>query len=403
VRRQHNRLSAITVKNAKRGLHADGGNLYLRVADGGSRSWMFRFGLEGRERWMGLGPAHTVSLQEARERARQCRLTLLDGHDPIEARKAQRAQGELAKHAGTTFRDCAERLIASREIGWSNAVHRSQWRKTLAVYAYPVIGEVAAQAIDTPLVLKVLEPIWQEKPETANRLRARIEAVLDWAKARGIRSGENPARWKAHLDHLLPARAKVARVKHHAALPYTDVGTFLCQLRKIGGVSARALEFTILTAARLSEVLGMTWGEISGDVWIIPPERMKSRREHRTPLSKQALAVLGERRAADQLVFHTPGGVRLLDTALSRIHQRMGYRITTHGFRSTFRDWTAERTSFPNEMVEMALAHAVGDKVEAAYRRGDMFEKRRRLMDAWAQYCSVVKDESKVVPIGAMK
>jgi integrase len=397
--RQHNRLSAITVKNAKPGLHADGGNLYLQVADSGTRSWIFRYGLEGRERWMGLGAAHTVSLQEARERARQCRLALLDGHDPIEARKTQRAQSELTKHAGTTFKECAERLIVSHEASWRNAKHRSQWRITLATYAYPVLGSVAAQAIDTALVLKVLEPIWQERPETASRIRARIEAVLDWAKARGIRNGENPARWKGHLDHLLPARSKVARVRHHAALPYAEVGTFMAKLRTRQEPAARMLEFLILTAARLGEVQNMTWGEISGDVWIIPAPRMKGGGEHRVPLSSAALAVLGKPGKNDELVFRPATNMALL-----RIHQRMGYGITTHGFRSTFRDWAAERTSFPNEMVEMALAHAVGDKVEAAYRRGDMFEKRRRLMDAWAAYCSVVKDEgSKVVPIGAMR
>jgi integrase len=400
--RRQRRLSAISIKNAEPGLHADGGNLYLQVADSGAKSWLFRFGRDGHERWMGLGPVHAVTLAQAREKATRCRGLLVEGIDPIEERKARLAGNELAKHAGTTFRDCAERLIASREISWSNAKHRSQWRNTLAAYAYPVIGAIAVQSIDTALVLKVLEPIWQEKPETATRLRTRIEAVLDWARARGIRNGENPARWRGHLDHLLPARSKVSKVEHHAALPYAEIGSFMAELRKQEDVCARALAFTILTAARVGEVAGMVWGEIDAGVWAIPADRMKSGRVHRVPLSKQALAMLGNPGKADELVFHARGR-RLSDRSLSRLHQRMGFSITTHGFRSTFRDWAAERTSFPNEMVEMALAHAVGDKVEAAYRRGDMFEKRRRLMDAWAQYCSTVKDESRVVPIGAMK
>jgi integrase len=404
ARRAIRRLSAISIKNAKPGLHPDGGNLYLQVADSGAKSWLFRFGRSGRERWMGLGAVITVGLAEAREEATRCRGLLLKGIDPIEARKAERAGNELAQHAGTTFRDCAERLIASHEGSWRNPKHRAQWRSTLATYAYPVMGSVAVQSVDTGMVLKVLEPIWQTKSETASRVRGRIEAVIDWAKARGIRNGENPARWKGHLDHLLPAPSKVRKVRHHAALPYTEIGKYMDELRRREGTSARALEFVILTAARTGEVLGARWGELDDKLWTVPAERMKSEREHRVPLSKQATAVLKAVRpkeaAADDLVFPGPRGGPLSDMALAMLHRRMGHDITTHGFRSAFKDWASERTSFANEVSEAALAHVVGDRVEAAYRRGDLFEKRRRLMDAWAQYCATVNDSNKVVPIG---
>lgn len=381
--RQQRRLSAISVKNAKPGLHADGGNLYLQVSDSGAKSWLFRYGKTGRERWMGLGPVHTISLAEARDDATRCRALLLKGIDPIDSRRADRAANEMARHAGTTFRDCAERLIASHESSWRNAKHRAQWRSTLVTYAYPVMGSVAVQAVDTGLVLKVLEPIWQTKSETASRVRGRIEAVLDWAKARGIRTGENPARWKGHLDHLLPARSKIRKVRHHAALPYQQVGKFLQELRQRDGIAAKALEFVVLTASRTGEVLGMRWDEIDGKVWTVPAARMKSGREHRVPLSEQALALLESVDHTDDLVFPGGRGRPLSDMALAMIHRRMGYEITTHGFRSAFKDWASERTSFPNEVSEAALAHVVGDRVEAAYRRGDLFEKRRRLMDAW--------------------
>ena len=394
------RLSAITVKNAKPGLHPDGGNLYLQVTDSGSKSWTFRFGRGGRERYMGLGPVITVSLAEAREEATRCRALLLKGIDPIESRKAERAQNELAQHQGTTFEECALRLLASHETSWSDK-HRLQWRNSLATYAYPVLGPVAVQSIDTALVLKVLEPIWQEKPETASRVRGRIEAVLDWAKARGIRSGENVARWKGHLDHLLPSHSKVRKVRHHAALPYGEIGAYMRELRERDGIAARALEFIILTAARTGEVVRMRWDEIDlrAKTWVVPEARMKGGREHRVPLSAQAVAVLKALEPGEGPVFSNRGRP-LNDMVLARLHRRMGYAITTHGFRSSFRDWGAERTNFPNEVLEMALAHVVGDKVEAAYRRGDLFEKRRRLMDAWGQFCATTAT-GKVLPIGA--
>lgn len=404
MRRNHHRLSVITVRNARPGMHSDGGNLYLQVSDAGTKSWLFRYGRNGRERYMGLGPVHTVTLAEARADATRCRALLLKGIDPIEARRAERAANELAKHQGVTFRECAEKLITSHEASWRNEKHRRQWRATLEQYAYPVIGSLPAQAIDTALVLKVLEPIWQTRSETAGRLRGRVEAVLDWAKARGLRSGENPARWKGHLDHLLPKRSKLRAVSHLAALPYSDIGAFMQMLRDCEGVAARALEFIVLTVARTGEVRGMRWPEIdfATKVWTVPAARTKSGREHRVPLSERALAVLTVAGPAsgDQLVFPNGRGEPLLELAITRVHRRLGYNVTTHGFRSCFKDWASERTSFPNEVSEAALAHVVGDKVEAAYRRGDLFEKRRRLMDAWEQFCARPIAAGAITPIG---
>jgi integrase len=401
MRRKTNRLSPATVRNAEPGLYPDGGNLYLQVAESGARSWLFRYGMGGRERWMGLGPVTDVGLAEARDAALECRRLRREGVDPIENRRAQRAANALAKHQGTTFQECALKLVASHESAWRNEKHRQQWRNTLETYAYPVMGSVAVQAIDTALVLKVLEPIWTTKPETASRVRGRIEAVLDWAKARGIRSGENPARWKGHLDHLLPALSKVRKVHHHAALPYAELPAYMQKLRQREGGSARALEFVILTAARTGEALGMRWPEIDlkAKVWTVPESRMKGGREHRVPLSSAAIAVLKAAGPGEGLVFANKGRP-LSDMALAMLHRRMGCEITTHGFRSAFKDWAAERTTFANEVSEAALAHIVGDKVEAAYRRGDLFDKRRRLMDAWGQFCATAKEIAKVVPIG---
>jgi integrase len=396
------RLSAVAVRNAKPGLHPDGGNLYLQVAESGARSWLFRFGRGGRERWMGLGAVHTISLAQAREDATKCRALLRDGVDPIEAKRARRAQTALAQVSGTTFADCAARLISSHESSWRNAKHRAQWISTLSTYAFPVMGAVAVQAIDTALVLKVLEPIWNDKPETASRLRGRIESVLDWAKARGYRNGDNPARWRGHLDHLLPAPSKVRKVKHHAALPYADVGKFMDELRGREGIAARALEFCILTAARTGEVTGARWSEIdlAAKTWTIAGDRMKSSREHRVPLSAAAIATLGTNGAGDDPVFPGAGGKPLGPLQMAKVLRRMGRDVTVHGFRSTFTDWASEHTNYPRHVVEMALAHAIGDKVEAAYRRGDLFETRRRLMDAWGQFCATARDSAKVVPIG---
>ena len=391
--RQINRLSARTVASAKKlGRRADGGGLYLQVGRSGTKSWIFRFMLNGRPREMGLGPVYTVPLQEARTAAQKCRKLLLEGLDPIEARKARRHQRKVEASSSITFEECAEAYIRAHEAGWKNAKHVAQWRSTLSTYAFPVFGSLPVQAIDTALVCKTLEPIWRSKTETASRLRGRIEAVLDWAAARDYRDGDNPARWKGHLDKLLPARSKVQKVRHHPALPYDEMGSFMAKLREHEGVSALGLELLILTAVRTGEVVGATWDEVNFEkrVWIIPADRTKAEREHRVPLSQDAMAVLDRLREASQSEYVLPGAnnERPLSTmAFLQLLKRMGRGdLTVHGFRSTFRDWAAEQTNFAREVAEMALAHAVGDKVEAAYRRGDLFEKRGKLMEAWARY-----------------
>jgi integrase len=404
VAKQTERLSDLAVRRAsKPGFYADGRQLYLQVSPTGTKSWLFRFARHGRERWMGLGPYPDVPLAEARQKAFDARRLLRDGVDPIEARRTARYAARLDEARGLTFKDCAERYIAAHEAGWRNAKHRAQWRSTLETYAFPVLGELSVAAIDTALVMKTLEPIWQAKPETAGRLRGRIEAVLDWAAARNYRTGDNPARWRGHLDKLLPARRRLARVKHHAALPSRELPVFMNELRAQIGVSARALEFAILTAARTSEVIGATWGEIDrgAKVWTVPAERMKGGRPHRVPLCERALEILDSSPHEGDHVF---GGARvrkpLSQMALLMTLRRMGRaRLTVHGFRSTFRDWAAESTSFPREVAEAALAHAIPDKVEAAYRRGDLFERRRQLMQAWSRYCASGAGAGAVVPI----
>ena len=389
------KLTALAVDKAKRrGYYGDGGGLFLQVSAVGSKSWVFRFKDAGRLREMGLGATHTIGLAEARETARECRRLRLNGIDPIEARNVARAQARLAAATATTFKDCAERYIASHKAGWRSPTHAAQWPSTLGRYVYPVFGPLPVQAVDVGLVLKALEPIWTAKPETANRVRGRIESVLDWATARGYRQGENPARWRGHLENLLPGKSKVRRVKHHAALPYAEIGDFMARLRAQDGVAARALEFTILTAARTREVIGAKWSEINVTerLWTVPAERMKSGREHRLPLSDAALNILEQMQAIRQDDFVFPGGWTrrpISNMAMAMTLRRMGRGdLTVHGFRSSFRDWAAERTGFPTEVAEMALAHSVSDKVEAAYRRGDLFDKRRRLMQAWASYCT---------------
>src|SRR6266516_2722869 len=398
------RLSPAAVKNANPGMHCDGGGLYLQAVTGASgairKSWLFRFAENGRERQMGLGSLGSVSLAQARDKAAECRRLRQERIDPIAARDAQRAAAAAENAKTMTFDQCAAGYIAAHRAGWRNTKHASQWQNTLATYVSPVFGKLAVRAIDVGLVIKALEPIWSKKPETASRVRGRIEAVLDWAAARGFRDADNPARWKGRLDKLLPRRSKVRAVRHHAALPYDEIGSFMLGLREREAVAARALEFAILTAARTGEVLGAQWPEIDfkGNVWTVPAGRMKGGREHRIPLSEAALAVL-KRMANGREGDHVfPGDRRamLSNMALLTLLRRMGRGdLTAHGFRSTFRDWAAERTNFPNEVVEMALAHAVGNKVEAAYRRSDLFEKRRELMDAWAAYC-----ENSTTPLG---
>ena len=399
------RLTALKVARAKSpGMYADGGGLYLQVTVNGkdgtpAKSWIYRYMLHGRARAMGLGSLLAIGLQDARMRAAECRKQRHDGIDPIEARRLEREQAILDAGKALTFTVATSKFIAGHKAGWRNAKHAAQWENTLATYAEPVLGSLSVQAIDTTLVLKVIEPIWTTKPETAARLRGRIESVLDWATVRGHRKGENPARWRGHLDKLLPARSKVRKVEHHAALPYAELPDFIAALRGQEGIAARALEFTILTAARTGEAIGANWNEINlmEEAWTVPAGRMKVGKEHRVPLSGRALAILWEMKpdgeAGEEFVF--PGGKR--GKPLSNMAMTMALRridrgdLTVHGFRSSFRDWAAERTNFPSEVAEMALAHAVGDKVQAAYRRGDLFERRRRIMAEWAKFCGTPK------------
>jgi integrase len=397
------RLTALKVEKAKRpGMYADGGGLYLQVTEGGA-SWIYRYMLAGRAREMGLGPRVLFGLSEARAKALDARRLRHEGIDPIEARRATRAQARLDLAKAVTFKQCAERYIGAHRAGWRNGKHAAQWEATLATYAEPVMGGLPVQAIDTGLVLKVLEPIWVIKPETAGRVRGRIESILDWAKARGYRPGENPARWRGHLDKLLPARSKVRKVKHHTALPYAELPAFLMSLREQEGIAARALEFMILTAARTGEILGARWHEIDllEKTWTIPAARMKAGKEHRVPLCARAFIILQEMQrlqpaSADAFVF--PGGKSdrsLSNMAFLMLLRRMGRDdLTAHGFRASFKTWASERTSFLNEIVEAALAHVVGSKVEQAYRRGDMFERRRRLIHQWTTFCTTPKQEA---------
>jgi integrase len=412
--RTTNRLSAAAAGSIKAaGYHCDGGGLYLRVTETGSRGWIFRYSLNGRTRDAGLGSYPDVSLAAARKKAKDCRDLLDRGLDPIEDRNAKReaAKAELAAKIAEaakskTFDDCSKAYIAAHDAGWRNAKHRQQWTNTLKTYVAPVIGRLPVQAINTGLVMQILQPLWSTKPETATRVRGRIEAILDWARVNEFRTGENPARWRGHLDHLLPARTKVRQVKHHAALPYAEIGDFMGDLREDGSIGSLALQFLILTATRTSETLCATWSEIDeqGRVWTIPPQRMKAGKEHRVPLTDAAMRILKQMQEVRQNDFIFPGqkqGRPLSQMALLMLLRRMNRDdLTVHGFRSTFRDWASERTNFPRDVAEMALAHAISDAVEAAYRRGDLFEKRRRLMAAWAEFCAKPSTAGKVVSIG---
>jgi len=383
----------VGLKSLRGGWHADGGNLYLHVR-GASRAWVFRYvGPDGNRKNMGLGPLHSVGLAEARRTASQLREQLkhpLSPVDPLTAKRAQKQEAARQNRRAMDFKACASAYIEAHRSEWKNAKHVQQWENTLSSYAYPVLGDLPVASIDEALVLKVLLPIWQEKNETATRLRGRIESVLDWATFNKLRQGENPARWKGHLEHSLAKPSKVARVVHHAALPFQEIGTFLAYLRQRQGVAPRAIEFLILTATRSGEVRGASWSEIDLDqkTWTIPAQRMKMEREHRVALSDAAIALLESMPRLDGCEYIFPGSKQtrpMSDMTLTAVLRRMGRDdITVHGFRSTFRDWAAEATNFPHELAEMALAHAVSNKVEAAYRRGDMLEKRFAMMNAWA-------------------
>lgn len=402
------RLTPLKVTKTKApGYYHDGAGLYLQVSPALTKSWIFRYTRHGKTREMGLGPIGTFGLEEARERARKQRQLLKDGLDPIEVRGAQRATQRAEDARTLTFAECAEKYIAAKvDTPGRNPKHVGQWRRTLEDYAGPIIGKLPVQGVDDALVFKVLEPIWKKIPETASRLRGRIEQVLDWATAMKLRSGENPARWRGHLKSLLPKKSAVHRVVHLKALPHARVAEFVADLRKQPGVGARALELTILTAARSGEVRGARPNEFDLDagIWTIPAERMKAKRQHRVPLSARAVQLIREQlKAEPDAEFVFPGikaGQAMSDMTLLAVLKRMKRKnVTVHGFRSTFRDWGAEQTSYPREMLEMALAHALPSEVEAAYLRSDMMDKRRRLMTDWARYCDTPQRGENVTPI----
>jgi integrase len=394
---------------SKPGRYHDGHKLYLQVTNENAVSWILRYQRNGKERMLGLGPLHTISLQEARLRAKKARLQLLDGIDPVEAKKAAKRELKLTAAKTMTFQECAEAYIAANRSGWKNAKHGKQWTATLATYAYPKIGDLRVADIDTGLVLKCIEPIWGAKTETASRVRGRIESVLAWATVRGYRQGDNPARWTNHLDQVLPGKGKVTKVEHHAALPWRDIRAFMAELRKREGTAARALEFTILTAARTGEVIGAKWDEIDlrEKTWTVPAGRMKGGKEHRVPLSARAIELLNDlyREDGNEHLFIGPqNGGGLSNMAMTAVLKRMGRgAITVHGFRSTFMDWAHEQTNHPKVVIDLALAHTVGDKVEAAYRRGELLKKRQALADAWGRYCAMPLVESTVVPLARGK
>ena len=403
-RRTIGKLEPLAAKHETRqGRYADGGGLYLVVTRSGTKSWAFRYARQGRQHEMGLGSVDTIGLADARKRARRCREQLLDGLDPLTERRAVRGPGD----AGETFAAVAEHYVVAHAPAWRSEIHARQWRNSLRDYVLPAIGAEPVAAIDTDAVMRILGPLWPAKTETASRLRQRIEAVLDYAAARGWRRGDNPARWRGHLANLLPARARVAPVQHHAAMAWRELPKFIERLASSPGMAAAALRFTILSAARSAEARGARWREIDflHLTWTVPADRMKAHREHRVPLAPAAIALLREMQAdgvpsPDDLVF--PGGRRrgvdqaqpLSDVALNKAVPK---GLTVHGFRSTFRDWAAETTGHPREVIEMALAHRLGDSVEQAYARGDLFDKRRNLMEDWSVYCT--KPAPAVVPL----
>ena len=381
-------------RDMKPGRYPDGGGLYLQVYKNGSRAWCFRYMLDGKAREMGLGSLNAVSLAEARKRASECRRLKCEGTDPIEARRSKRQQAKLEAARALTFQQCAEGYIKTHRPSWRSDKHAEQWPSTLAMYAYPIFGNLPVQTVDTSLVMKALEPLWITTPSTGGRVRGRIEAILDWAKAKGHRSGDNPARWRGHLDQLLPRLSKVRKVKHHKALPYGEMGKFMEALAGQEGMAAWALRFLILTATRTNEALLGRWNEIDirQGVWTIPGERMKAGKEHRVPLSGAAKALLNALPRDPDSQYLFPGAKRgkpLSNMAMLVLLRRMGYgHITAHGFRSSFRTWAAEQTNHPHDVAEMALAHTISDQVVAAYKRGDLFMKRAKLMEDWARHCA---------------
>lgn len=407
--RKAEELGALAVSRIKDpGLHFVGGvaGLALQVEATGARSWILRYMIAGRRRDMGLGGFPDVTLASARELAREARLKIKGGQDPIEEGRKARSALMASRAKNVTFKACAEAYIEAHGPSWKNAKHRAQWSATLETYAYPHFGELLVRDVELPHVLAALKPIWTTKTETATRVRGRIESVLDWATTQEYRTGLNPARWKGHLSNMLAAPQRVAKREHHKALAIDAMGAFMKTLRAAPELSARALEFGILTAARPGETRGAVWDEIdlAAGIWQIPGERMKAGKDHRVPLSPQVVKLLQAlpRFTDNNLVFPSPRGKMMSDMSLTALMRRLDVNAVPHGFRSTFRDWAAERTAYPGDMAEMALAHTISDKVEAAYRRGDMFEKRRRMMSDWADFCDkVAPTAGQVVPMRA--
>lgn len=397
-------LSAIEVKRlTEPGFYAVGGvaGLHLQVTPTGARSWVLRAKVGAKRRDIGLGGYPDTPLASARDKAREARDKIQQGIDPVAERRSARSALLAQQIRDITFQQCAAEVIKKKQAESRNAKHAQQWENTLKAYAYPVLGKMAVADVDLAHVLKVLEPHWEAKTETMTRVRQRIEAVLAWATVHGHRSGDNPARWKGNLDAILPKPSKVAKVKHHKALAIDDMGGFMASLRQQDGIASRALEFAILTATRSNEVRGATWAEIdlTNRVWIVPANRMKAEKEHRVPLSDEVVALLGRLPQDNVLVFPSLKGRPLSENAMSNVLKRMGVEATVHGFRSTFRDWAAERTSYPHHVCEMALAHTIKNAAEAAYRRGDLMEKRAKLMQDWARFCGTIQPAGEVVPL----
>lgn len=396
------KLTVLQIKNAtKPGRLHDGQGLYLNVTPAGSKSWVYRYMIAGKDNSMGLGPYPEVTLAEARERSADYRKQIRTRRDPLAEKKANTATLKADQAKATTFDWCAEEFIKLNEPNWKNQKHINQWRNTLKTYASPTIGNMNVAKIETDHVLRIIEPIWNTKSETAERVRGRIESILGWATIKTYRSGDNPARWKDHLEHALPKRNKAASVVHHAALPYSQINTFMPELRQQAGLAARACEFAILTAARSSEVRGAVWSEFDLEtaMWVVPKERIKMKKEHKVPLSKKAVQIIKdmEKIKSCDLVFPNIKGKPLSDTSLTAVFKRMRRTdITMHGFRSTFKDWASDVTDFPGEMSEMALAHSVSSAVEAAYRRSDMLRKRFKMMEAWSAFCALKIDTPKI-------
>lgn len=391
--RMLNRLTAVQVTRTKKpGFYSDGGGLYLQITRTLAKSWLFRYMRRGVSRGMGLGPVHTVSLADARIKALEVRKMLIEGVDPLEAKKEKRQAERRERLKSLPFRDCANQYIEAHRKSWKNEKHAAQWGSTIEAYANPIIGNLMVAEIDTDEIVRVLEPIWADKTETATRLRGRIESILAWATVRGYRTGLNPARWKGHLDHLLPKPSRLRKKNHHAALPYAEAPAFMQTLRQQEGAAVRALQLVILTASRTNEVIAARKSEfdLQAKIWTIPAERMKAKREHRVPLSSTALDLvkpLIDISASEFLFPAAKGNGHLSNMAMLQLLKRMKREdLTVHGFRSTFKDWARETTDYAREVSEAALAHIIGDQTEAAYARGDLFMKRTRLMQDWADY-----------------